>query len=117
VSGTRATQGRTPTKQGDVALPGDPVAHELLRAHRMAQRVERLKAGGAYRGRQLVFATAQGALLTHANLWRSFKGLMKRLGLPDCRLARVGTRPPRTCCTRASRCPRCPRSSGTPAWR
>jgi hypothetical protein len=43
---------------------------------------ERLKAGGACRGHQLVLATALGAPLMHANLWRSFKGLLKRLGLP-----------------------------------
>jgi integrase len=55
---------------------------ELLRAHRRAQHEERLRAGGAYREHQLVFASAQGAPLMHANLWRSFKGLMKRLGLP-----------------------------------
>ena len=54
----------------------------LLRAHKARQNTERLRAGGAYRDHGLVFASAGGAPLVHANLWRSFKGLMKRLGLP-----------------------------------
>jgi integrase len=54
----------------------------LLRAHKARQNTERLRAGGAYRDHGLVFVSAGGAPLVHANLWRSFKGLMKRLGLP-----------------------------------
>ena len=54
---------------------------KLLSAHKAAQNEERLAAGANYHAHELIFCARNGAPLVHGNLYRSFKGLMRRLDI------------------------------------
>jgi integrase len=61
-------------------------AVEALKSHRVAQNVERLKAGSLWQDNNLVFSTTTGKPLDFRNLaTASFKPLLKKAGLPDIR--------------------------------
>ena len=57
-------------------------ARAALRAHRKCQLEERMKRAGLWQDHGLVFLSAVGMSLSHRNLVRSFKALLKRAGLP-----------------------------------
>ncbi len=58
-----------------------------LRAHRKRQLEERMQKAGLWDDRGLVFPSTVGTPLSHRNVVRSFKALLKRAGLPtDTRL-------------------------------
>jgi integrase len=56
-----------------------------LRAHRLRQLQERLAAGSRWHDSGLVFTSSVGTPLEPRNLFRSFKALLRRAGLPDVR--------------------------------
>ncbi len=61
-------------------------AVKALRSHRMRQLEEKLKVGPTYHDQSLVFATTKGTPLDAQNVVnRSFKPLLKRVGLPNIR--------------------------------
>jgi integrase len=56
-----------------------------LRAHRLRQLQERLAAGSRWHDSGLVFTSSIGTPLEPRNLFRSFKTLLRKAGLPDVR--------------------------------
>lgn len=74
---------KTRRSRRQVAL--SPVAVTTLRAHRLRQHEERLKLGAAWTDYDLVFCTAAGTPLFGGNVYRAFKRLQRRAGLPDIR--------------------------------
>jgi integrase len=63
-------------------VPLNPQAVEALRAHRMHQNEERLKAGPKWRGNDLVFPNTVGKPEKPGNVYRrNFQPLLKRAGL------------------------------------
>ncbi len=77
--------GRPKTSAGrrKVVLVGTVV--EVLRAHRLRQREERLRAGALWQEHHLVFTTATGRPIAASNLRVAHQRLLKRLGLPPIR--------------------------------
>jgi integrase len=53
-----------------------------LKAHRRRQLEEQMKKAGLWKNHGLVFPSAVGTPLSHRNVVRSFKALLKRAGLP-----------------------------------
>ncbi len=59
---------------------------EALRAHRVRQNAERLRAGSQWQNEGLVFPSAVGTTLSGANLYsRRFRPLLRPAGLPPVR--------------------------------
>lgn len=56
-----------------------------LKAHRLRQLQERLIAGSRWQDTSLVFTSTIGTPLDPRNLFRAFKALLRRAGLPGCR--------------------------------
>src|SRR5829696_2898365 len=56
---------------------------KALRAHRRRQLEERMQRAGLWQDYGLVFPSTVGTPLSHRNLVRSFKSLLKRAGLPS----------------------------------
>ena len=62
-------------------------AHAALRAHRKHQLEEQMQKAGLWKDHGLAFPSSVGTPLSHRNVVRSFKALLKRAGLPvDTRL-------------------------------
>jgi integrase len=62
-------------------------ARAALRTHRKRQLEEQMRKAGLWEGHGLVFPSTVGTPLSHRNVVRSFKALLKRAGLPaDTRL-------------------------------
>jgi integrase len=57
-------------------------ARAALRAHRKRQLEEQMKKAGLWKDHGLVFPSTVGTPLSHRNVVRSFKALLKRAGLP-----------------------------------
>jgi integrase len=55
---------------------------KALRAHRKRQLEERMQKAGLWKDHGLVFPSTVGTPLSHRNVVRSFKALLKRAGLP-----------------------------------
>ena len=53
-----------------------------LRAHRKRQLEEQMKRAGLWKDHGLAFPSAVGTPLSHRNVVRSFKTLLRRVGLP-----------------------------------
>jgi integrase len=75
---------KTPRSRRKIELSN--TARVALRAHRKRQLEERMQKAGLWEDHGLVFPSAVGTPLSHRNVVRSFKALLKRAGLP------VGTR-------------------------
>ena len=71
---------KTPRSRRKIELPD--TARAALRAHRKRQLEERMKKAGLWEDHGLMFPSAVGTPLSHRNLVRSFKALLKRAGLP-----------------------------------
>jgi integrase len=56
---------------------------KVLRTHRTRQLEEKMKKAGLWRDHGLVFPSTVGTPLSHRNVVRSFKALLKRAGLPS----------------------------------
>jgi integrase len=78
------TQPKTARSRRNVSLTA--VAVDALRRHRVRQSAERLAIGPAWEEMDLVFANMLGGLLLKSNvLYRSFKPLLRKAGLPPIR--------------------------------
>ena len=75
---------KTPRSRRKIEL--SDTARVALRAHREGQLEERMKKGGLWQDHGLVFPSTVGTPLSHRNVVRSFKALLKHADLP------VGTR-------------------------
>ncbi len=82
-------QPKTRTARRTMHLPAPVV--EVLRAHRVRQLEDRLRAGEWWQDQDLVFCTCHpaqrpaGSPLGHRNVFRDFKALLQKAGLPDIR--------------------------------
>ncbi|MBO0792709.1 MAG: site-specific integrase, partial [Ktedonobacteraceae bacterium] len=83
VEGRRYTEGDPKTEAGErtILLP-QPVC-DILRAHKLRQNAERLKAGASWQQQDLVFCTLQGKRIWPANMLQRFYRLLKKAGLPE----------------------------------
>jgi integrase len=71
---------KTPRSRRKIELSN--TARSALRAHRKGQLEEQMKKAGLWKDHGLVFPSTVGTPLSHRNLVRSFKALLKRAGLP-----------------------------------
>jgi integrase len=71
---------KTKRSRRRINLSGGSVA--ALKAHRKRQLEERMQKAGLWRDHGLVFPSTVGTPLSHRNVVRSFKALLKRAGLP-----------------------------------
>jgi integrase len=74
------TTPKTPRSRRKVELSN--TARAALRAHRKRQLEEQMKKAGLWNDQGLVFPSTVGTPLSHRNLVRSFKALLKRADLP-----------------------------------
>jgi integrase len=58
---------------------------EKLQEHWKRQNQERIFAGSRWQENDLIFPTPKGTPMDHSNLYRAFKGLIKKVGLPEIR--------------------------------
>jgi integrase len=71
---------KTPRSRRRIKLTNGSV--KALRAHRKRQLEERMQKAGLWKDHGLVFPSTVGTPLSHRNVVRSFKALLKRAGLP-----------------------------------
>ncbi len=71
---------KTPRSRRKIELSN--TARSALRAHRKRQLEEQMKKAGLWKDHGLVFPSTVGTPLSHRNVVRSFKALLKRAGLP-----------------------------------
>ena len=71
---------KTPRSRRKIELSN--TARAALRAHRKRQLEERMQKAGLWTDHGLVFPSTVGTPLSHRNVVRSFKALLKRAGLP-----------------------------------
>jgi integrase len=71
---------KTPRSRRKVELSN--AARAALRAHRKRQLEEQMQKAGLWKDHGLVFPSTVGTPLSHRNVVRSFKALLKRAGLP-----------------------------------
>src|SRR5215211_5624487 len=74
------TTPKTPRSRRKIELSN--TARSALRAHHKRQLEEQMKKAGLWKDHGLVFPSAVGTPLSHRNVVRSFKALLKRAGLP-----------------------------------
>jgi integrase len=80
LSGGEFTTPKTPRSRRKIDLSNNACA--ALRAHRKRQLEEQMKKAGLWKDHGLVFPSAVGTPLSHRNVVRSFKALLRRAGLP-----------------------------------
>jgi integrase len=80
LSGGEFATTKTPRSRRKVELCN--TARSALRVHRKHQLEEQMKKAGLWRDHGLVFPSAVGTPLSHRNVVRSFKALLRRAGLP-----------------------------------
>lgn len=73
------------TEQGDRYLPMSQVLIDALKAHKIAQDMEKEFYGRAYNDLDLVFTVKGGGPIAPWNLHRQYKSLLRQAGLPDIR--------------------------------
>jgi integrase len=81
LSDGKLTATKTKRSRRRIDLSAGSVA--ALKAHRKRQLEERMQKAGLWRDHGLVFPSAVGTPLSHRNVVRAFKGLLKRAGLPQ----------------------------------
>lgn len=81
--GLVAAEPKTERSRRAIFLPDGVL--RALRAHRLRQLQQRLAAGSRWQDSGLVFTSGIGTPLEPRNLFRSFKALLHRAGLPDVR--------------------------------
>ncbi|HXT16630.1 MAG TPA: site-specific integrase [Gemmatimonadaceae bacterium] len=87
VPGQEAFLEDTKTPRGRRVIPLAPEAMDALQRHRRTQVEWRLRLGGAYRDRGLIFANEEGGFADLHNITgRHFKPILKAAGLRDLRL-------------------------------
>jgi integrase len=80
LAGRNLTTPKTKRSRRRIDLSTASIA--ALKAHRKRQLEERMRKVGLWRDHDLIFASAVGTPLSHRNVVRSFKALLKRAGLP-----------------------------------
>ena len=80
LSDTEFAAPKTPRNRRKIELSN--TARAALRAHRKRQLEERMQKAGLWIDHRLVFPSTVGMPLSHRNVVRSFKALLKRAGLP-----------------------------------
>ncbi len=80
LSGSEFAATKTPRSRRKIELSN--TARAALRAHRKRQLEEQMKKAGLWKDHGLVFPSTVGTPLSHRNVVRSFKALLKRAGLP-----------------------------------
>jgi integrase len=80
LSDGKLTATKTKRSRRRIDLSGGSVA--ALKAHRKRQLEERMQKAGLWEDHGLVFPSTVGTPLSHRNVVRSFKALLKRAGLP-----------------------------------
>jgi integrase len=80
LAGRNLTTPKTKRSRRRIDLSAASIA--ALKAHRKRQLEERMRKAGLWRDHDLIFASAVGTPLSHRNVVRSFKALLKRAGLP-----------------------------------
>jgi integrase len=80
LSGGEFATTKTPRSRRKIELSN--TARSALRAHRKRQLEEQMKKAGLWKDHGLVFPSTVGTPLSHRNVVRSFKALLKRAGLP-----------------------------------
>lgn len=75
---------KSETSRRTVSLPD--VAVEILKRHRIRQKVERLKAGGDWQDLNMVFTSTIGTYVDERNLRREFVAIRKVAGIPHMRI-------------------------------
>jgi integrase len=78
--GRNLTTPKTKRSRRRIDLSAASIA--ALKAHRRRQLEEQMKKAGLWKNHGLVFPSAVGTPLSHRNVVRSFKALLKRAGLP-----------------------------------
>jgi integrase len=81
LSGGEFTAPKTSRSRRLIELTAGSVA--ALRAHRKRQLEERMQSAGLWQDHGLVFPSRVGTPLSHRNVVRSFKALLRRAGLPE----------------------------------
>jgi integrase len=81
LSGGEFTAPKTSRSRRLIELPAGSMA--ALRAHRKRQLEERMQSAGLWQDHGLVFPSRVGTPLSHRNVVRSFKALLRRAGLPE----------------------------------
>jgi integrase len=84
LSGGEFAATKTPRSRRKIEL--SKTARAALRRHRKRQLEEQMQQAGLWKDHGLIFPSSVGTPLSHRNVVRSFKALLKRAGLP------VGTR-------------------------
>lgn len=74
---------RAKTRAGERTLELPEVLVEALRSHKVIQDEEQLWLGEGWNKEGLVFPSEAGVAYSHSNLHKSFKGHLKRAGLPE----------------------------------
>jgi len=80
LSGGEFVTPKTPRSRCKIELSN--TARAALRAQRRHQLEEQMKKAGLWKDHELVFSSTVGTPLSHRNVVRSFKALLKRAGLP-----------------------------------
>jgi integrase len=80
LAGRNLTTPKTKRSRRRIDLSAASIA--ALKAHRRRQLEEQMKKAGLWKNHGLVFPSAVGTPLSHRNVVRSFKALLKRAGLP-----------------------------------
>jgi integrase len=80
LAGSNLTTPKTKRSHRRIDLSAASIA--ALKAHRKRQPKERMRKAGLWRDHDLIFASAVGTPLSHRNVVRSFKALLKRADLP-----------------------------------
>ncbi|MGH3663495.1 MAG: tyrosine-type recombinase/integrase [Micromonosporaceae bacterium] len=84
--GGRITTSQPKTRAGERLVSIDKESAQLLRAHRTAQKRERLAFGTAYQDHDLVFCREDGTPVPPDKVTQRFRQLAKSAGLPEIRL-------------------------------
>lgn len=80
LAGRNLTTPKTKRSRRRIDLSAASIA--ALKTHRKRQLEERMRKAGLWRDHDLIFASAVGTPLSHRNVVRSFKALLKHAGLP-----------------------------------
>jgi integrase len=80
----RLVEPKSERSRRSVSLPNFAVA--ALRQHRASQLQDRLAAGGSWQETGFVFTSSIGTPLEGSNVWKAFRALLDRAGLPQMRI-------------------------------
>jgi integrase len=109
LTGRNLTTPKTKRSRRRIDLSAASIA--ALKAHRKRQLEERMRKAGLWRDHDLIFASAVGTPLSHRNVVRSFKALLKRAVCPPAPDSTTFAIPAPRCCLAATSIPSMSRNS------